>query len=82
MKKDKQTYAANKEVIMRNITSGCKDKNDVIPLEMIYVRRKKLCSLKHNGKTLQEALGKCIQNVVVVFVNSGTTDLSRHSRSL
>ena len=65
MKKDKQTYEAKKEVIMRNIASGCKDKNEAIPLEMVDVMGKRLCSLKHNGKTLQEALGKCIETVVV-----------------
>ena len=60
MKKDKQTYETKKDVIMDTITSGSKDKNDVIPIEKIYEMRRKLCSLKHNGKTLKEALGKCI----------------------
>ena len=60
MKKDKQTYETKKNLIMDSITSGSKDKNDVIPILMIYKMREKLCSLKHNGRTLREALGKCI----------------------
>ena len=57
MKKDKQTYEAKKDVIMKNITSGSMDKKEAIPIEKIYEMREKLCSLKHNGKTLKEALG-------------------------
>ncbi len=57
MKRDKQTYETKKNVIMENITSASKDKNAVIPIEKIYQMREKLCSLKHNGKTLKEALG-------------------------
>ena len=60
MKKDKQAYETKKNVIMDSITSGSKDKNDVIPIEKIYEKRQELCSLKHNGRTLKEALGKCI----------------------
>ena len=60
MKKDKQTYEAKKEVIKRNIAAECKDKNEAISLEKIYAMRQKLCFLKHNGKTLQEALSKFI----------------------
>ena len=60
MKKDKLTYETKKDVIRDTITSGSKNKNDVIPIEKIYEMRQKLCSLKHNGKTLKEALGKCI----------------------
>ncbi|XP_078349258.1 uncharacterized protein LOC144634233 [Oculina patagonica] len=56
MKRDKQTYETKKNVIMENITSASKDKNAVIPIEKIYQMREKLCSLKHNGKTLKEAL--------------------------
>lgn len=67
MKKDKQTYETKKEVIMRNIASGCKDKNEVIPIERIYEMRQKLCSLKHNGKTLKEALGKSLESCHYFF---------------
>jgi len=56
MKRDKQTYETKKDVIMKNIASGCQDKNEAIPIEKIYEMRRKLCSLKHNGKTLREAL--------------------------
>ena len=63
MKKDKQTYETKKDVIMDTITSGSKDKNDVIPIEKIYEMRQKLCSLKHNGRTLKEALGKSIRKL-------------------
>ena len=61
MKRDKQTYETKKDVIMKNIASGCQDKNEAIPIEKIYEMRRKLCSLKHNGKTLREALGRCIR---------------------
>ena len=57
MRTDKQTYEAKKNVIVKNIASGSKDKNEIIPIEKIYEIRQKLCSLKHNGKTLKEALG-------------------------
>lgn len=63
MKKDKQTYETKKDVIMDTITSGSKDKNDVIPIEKIYEMRQKLCSLKHNGRNLKEALGKSIRKL-------------------
>ena len=54
---------------IRNIASGCKDKNEVIPIEMIYEMRQKLCSLKHNGKTLKEALGIVHCNVVIISLS-------------
>ena len=59
MKKDKRTYEQKKNVIIENIkkvpTEG--KKAEVMPIEKIYEMRGKLCSLKHNGKTLREALG-------------------------
>ena len=57
MRKDKQTYEEKKNVIMMNITSVTDDKKEVIPIEKIYEMREELCSLKHNGRTLKEALG-------------------------
>lgn len=58
MKKDKKTYEEKKNVIIENIkkvpTEG--KKAEVMPIEKIYEMREKLCSLKHNGKTLREAL--------------------------
>ena len=57
MKKEKQTYEEKKKVILKNIASGSSGKNKPLPIEEIYGRKEKLCSLKHNGKTLKEALG-------------------------
>ena len=57
MQRDKRTYEMKKDVIMTNIASGCQDKSKTIPIEKIYEMREKLCSLKHNGRTLKEALG-------------------------
>ena len=62
LKNDKQAYEERKNVITRNITdaitSGSKDKKEVIPIEKVEQMRQTLCSLKYNGKTLSEALGK------------------------
>ena len=62
LKNDKQAYEDRKNVITRNITdaitSGSKDKKEVIPIEEVEQMRQTLCSLKYNGKTLSEALGK------------------------
>ena len=62
LKNDKQAYEERKNVITRNITdaitSGSKDKKEVIPIEEVEQMRQTLCSLKYNGKTLSEALGK------------------------
>jgi hypothetical protein len=33
------------------------NKDEILPIERIYEMRQKLCSLKHNGKSLKEALG-------------------------
>ncbi len=57
LKNDKQTYETKKNVIMQSIASGSYDKNKVIPIDKIYEMRGKLCSLKHNGRTMKEALG-------------------------
>ena len=57
LENEKQDYEVRKNLIIESIASGSKDKGEVIPLERIYEMRKKLCSLKHNGKTLNEALG-------------------------
>ncbi|XP_078349242.1 uncharacterized protein LOC144634224 [Oculina patagonica] len=71
LKKDKKAYEERKNVIMKNIESGIKDKNEVIPLEKVEEMRKKLCSLKHNGKTLNEALD------AVVFARKATYKVKR-----
>ncbi len=57
LRKDKKEYEERKNVIMKNIASGAKDKNEVLPKEKIEEIKQKLCSLKHNGRTLNEALG-------------------------
>ncbi len=57
LKKEKQEYEERKNVIMKEIASGTKDKCEVIPLEKIFEMRQQLCSLKHNGKRLGKALG-------------------------
>ncbi|XP_066015006.1 uncharacterized protein [Pocillopora verrucosa] len=61
LKNDKQAYEERKNVITKNITdaitSGSKDKKEVIPIEKVEQMRQTLCSLKYNGKTLSEALG-------------------------
>ncbi|PFX30532.1 uncharacterized protein LOC111323450 [Stylophora pistillata] len=58
MKKDKQTYEEKKNVIIENIKKVPADgkKAEVMPIEKINEMRAKLCSLRHNGKTLREAL--------------------------
>ena len=57
LKNEKREYEERKNVIIRNIKSGCKDKSEVIPIEEVEKKRRELCSLKHNGKTLNDALG-------------------------
>ena len=61
LENEKRSYERKKDVIVKNITdaitSGSKDKKEVIPIEKVEQIRKQLCSLKHNGKTLSEALG-------------------------
>ena len=57
LKKGKATYEEKKKIIMNNIHSSPDGKDNVIGVEAIDEMRKKLCSLKHNGKTLKEALG-------------------------
>lgn len=70
MKKDKRTYEEKKNVIIENIkkvpTEG--KKAEVMPIEKIYEMREKLCSLKHNGKTLREALGMMLAFFIFCFV--------------
>ena len=70
MKKDKKAYEEKKNVIIENIkkvpTEG--KKAEVMPIEKICEMRGKLCSLKHNGKTLQEVLGMMLTFFVFCFV--------------
>ena len=57
LKKDKETHEQNKEIIMSTIPSSSDKMKQFISIEQIYEMREALCSLKHNGKTLREALG-------------------------
>ena len=67
MMTDKQTYETKKDVIMKTIKTGSKAKSQAIPIEKIYEMREKLCSLKHNGKTLKEALGVLDEKKLAFF---------------
>ena len=42
---------------MNTIRSSSDKMKQFISIEQIYEMREELCSLKHNGKTLREALG-------------------------
>ena len=53
---DKRTYEEKKQIIIRETSSADSD-GKVIQIEMIYKMREELCSLKHNGENLKEALG-------------------------
>lgn len=57
LKKDKETHEQNKQIIMNTIRSSSDKMKQFISIEQIYEMREELCSLKHNGKTLREALG-------------------------
>ena len=57
LKNDKITYEQKKKIIVENINSTPGSKSQGLPTEKIYEMRNKLCSLKHNGKTLKKALG-------------------------
>ena len=54
--KDKRTYEEKKQIIIKETSSPGIDRK-VLPIEMIYEMRDELCSLKHNGNYLKEALG-------------------------
>ena len=56
LEEDKRTYEEKKQIIMREMSSADSD-GKVIQIEMIYEMRDELCSLKHNGEDLKEALG-------------------------
>ena len=57
LRKDKETHEQNKKIIMSTIRSSSDNMKQFISIQQIYEMRKKLCSLKHNGTTLKEALG-------------------------
>ena len=67
LRKDKETYEQEKRIIEENIKSSSRGKRiqTFIPIETIYKMREKLCSLKHNGRSLREALGTSKNNEFV-----------------
>ena len=58
LKEEKQQYEMKKRLIKTTISSSSEGKFKTSPVEEIYKRKKKLCSLKHNGRILREAFGK------------------------
>lgn len=58
LKEEKQQYEMKKKLIKRTISSSPEGKFKTSHVEEIYERKKKLCSLKHNGRILREAFGK------------------------
>ena len=55
--KDKRTYEMMKKAIIEETSNPAYSKEKDIQIEKIYEMRNQLCSLKHNGKDLKEALG-------------------------
>lgn len=55
LKEEKQQYEMKKRLIKTTISSSSEGKFKTSPVEEIYKRKKKLCSLKHNGRILREA---------------------------
>ena len=70
MKRDKKTYEEKKNVITENIKKVPTEchKEGVMPIDRIYEMREELCSLKHNGKTLREALGMLLTFFLFCFI--------------
>ena len=68
LRKDKDTYEQKKRIIEENIKSSSEGKRipTFIPIKTIYKMREELCSLKHNGRTLREALGTSKNNEFVI----------------
>ena len=55
--KDKQTYEMKKQTIIEQTSNPAHSEEKEIQIEKIYEMRNQLCSLKHNGEDLKEALG-------------------------
>lgn len=55
--KDKQTYEMMKKAIIEETSNPAHSEEKYIQIEKIYEMKNQLCSLKHNGKDLKEALG-------------------------
>ena len=58
LKEEKEAYEIKKEFIKGTISSSSEGKFETSHLEAITARKENLCSLKHNGRILREALGK------------------------
>ena len=57
LREDKQTYEMMKKAIIEETSSPAHSEGRDIGIEIIYEMRREVCSLKHNGKDLKEALG-------------------------
>ena len=66
MKKEKETYEEKKRIIEQNIAGNIADKSKVVSTD-IYKRKDQLCSLKHNGKSLERALGTVLHIPNFIF---------------
>ena len=55
--KEKQAYEEKKKLLIETMASRSEGESGNLHIEQIYARKEKLCSLKHNGKMLKEALG-------------------------
>lgn len=66
MKKEKETYEEKKRIIEQNIGGNIADKSKVVSTD-IYKRKDQLCSLKHNGKSLERALGTVLHIPSFIF---------------
>lgn len=54
--KEKQAYEEKKKLLIETMASCSEGESGNLHIEQIYARKEKLCSLKHNGKMLKEAL--------------------------
>ena len=66
MKEEKETYEEKKRIIEQNIAGNIADKSKVVSTD-IYKRKDQLCSLKHNGKSLERALGTVLHIPNFIF---------------
>ena len=57
LKDDKIAYEEMKKTIIKQISSPAHSDGMVIQIDMLYKMKDQLCSLKHNGKALKQALG-------------------------
>ena len=55
--KENQAYEEKKKLLIETMASRSEGESGNLHIEQIYARKEKLCSLKHNGKMLKEALG-------------------------